>query len=85
MLSWIFTLTGLAISFIFTNLDSSSFIEALLCPIIFAVFLILALIKLKNSSHSEGYVVDSASSNTSHSSSMDSWSISSGDSSVGGE
>jgi len=87
MLSWIFTLVGLAISFTFIDLDSSSFVGALLCPIIFTAFFISAVIKFRNSSQSETYVgnsIGSSSSSSSSSSSMDSWSVS-GDSFSGGD
>ncbi|TPH12487.1 hypothetical protein [Litorilituus lipolyticus] len=84
MLSWIFTLAGLAVSFAYIDLDSSSFIGALLCPIIFTAFLISAVIKFRNSSQSETYVGSSISSSSSSSSSMDSWTVS-GDSFSGGD
>lgn len=94
MLSWIFTFVGLLLSFIFMDLDSSSFIEALLCPLIFTTFLVILLFKYRKANNSQNYATSGISSfganaNSNANSSFDSWSVSSdscsGDSSAGGE
>lgn len=87
MLSWIFTFVGLLLSFIFMDLDSSSFIEALLCPLIFTTFLVILLFKYRKANNSQNYATSGISSfgaNSNANSSFDSWSVSS-DSSSNGE
>lgn len=46
MLSWLIRIIGLVVSFYYTDLESKSLIDGVLCPILFAMFLIALALKL---------------------------------------
>jgi apolipoprotein N-acyltransferase len=45
MFSWIITLSGLGLSWHFTDLESGIFLQNVVCPILVGLFLIIALVK----------------------------------------
>ncbi len=46
MLSWLFTLGGLTLSWLYTDLNSELFFYNTLCPILVALFLVVLLVKV---------------------------------------